>query len=293
MKHDYFKTWTKEMAYYLGWIWADGNISDGKLQLGCATEDEELILGFVNSVESKHKIIRKEAGKHKKGYNIAAYTKISVYSQVMINDLIDLHGILPRKTYLNPDFPNIPKEFVPHFIRGYFDGDGSIYKTKNKIGISIVGTKIFMEGMCKYLMPIEFLRHNKNTETKNAAWYIDYNSKPEVLSFLNYIYCGEPYLSRKKKLADSWKKELEEYCENCGITIHNKRIRLRFLGKIWGDYKTIEECKWARNYVFNKTKGYNYPIDCPEICELSKKAIAHLIDERLIGNKLHQRKIIT
>jgi hypothetical protein len=32
---------------------------------------------------------------------------------------------------LTLEFPEVPKEYLPDFIRGYFDGDGSIMRLKN------------------------------------------------------------------------------------------------------------------------------------------------------------------
>ena len=49
----------------------------------------------------------------------------------MVNDLINL-GCIPNKslTLTFPDFIN--DELLPHFIRGYFDGDGCIWNGKRK-----------------------------------------------------------------------------------------------------------------------------------------------------------------
>src|SRR3989338_7583602 len=46
----------------------------------------------------------------------------------LTSDLKNL-GILPRKS-LTIDFPNVPEVFTADFIRGVFDGDGSVYFEK-------------------------------------------------------------------------------------------------------------------------------------------------------------------
>lgn len=52
-------------------------------------------------------------------------------------------GVTPKKSYENDSsvFENIPVELKRHFIRGYFDGDGSIglYKRKNTKTPSLSG----------------------------------------------------------------------------------------------------------------------------------------------------------
>lgn len=282
------------MAYYLGWIWADGSTGSKKLYISCITEDEDVLLGFVKTIDSHHKITRFSGYWHKDGYFVKPHTRVSIYSINLVSCLINKHGILPRKTYLNPQFPEIEIEYLPHFIRGYFDGDGSIYKTKNKVGISIIGTKYFMAGMQKVIketigLPIHPLVQNTETKLPDAAWNIGWNKMSEVLTFLNFIYCGKLYFNRKKKLADEFSEKLIEYCENCGIEDRNGRIRLRFLSKNLGEYKTIEECKFARNYAHSKTQTYEYPIPTPMINLERQKEITALVDRRLSGNKLHQR----
>lgn len=49
-----------------------------------------------------------------------------------IQDLIS-HGCLPMKSFVNKEkvkFPKLPTELLSHFIRGFFDGDGSTYFSK-------------------------------------------------------------------------------------------------------------------------------------------------------------------
>ena len=62
----------------------------------------------------------------------------------MFNDLIK-QGCVPNKSLILT-FPNkyqVPKNLINHFIRGYFDGDGSIYEySKTHAGsISFIGTE--------------------------------------------------------------------------------------------------------------------------------------------------------
>jgi hypothetical protein len=298
MKHDYFENWSTEMAYYLGWIWADGNISDGKLQIGCTTEDEEIVVGLRNAIHSKHKITRLDGYWHKKGYYVKPYTKIAIYSKKLISCLVNKHGILPNKTYLNLPFPNIEEQYLSHFIRGYFDGDGCIFKNKkNLVGVTLIGTKMFVDMMNDEIGKITKLpqhpsQKSKNTKSVNAAWSIVWNKKADVLTFLNFIYSDGPYLSRKKDLVDKFLPELIEYCEGCGIENKNNRIRLRFMTKNLGDYQSIPECKWARNYVYQKIKNCPYPIAEPAINQEKQKLIMKFIDAKLDNDPVHQRQII-
>lgn len=55
----------------------------------------------------------------------SVYYGIDINCSDLCNDLVNL-GFGYRKTYADTHLPNIPPELMRHFIRGYFDGDGTI-----------------------------------------------------------------------------------------------------------------------------------------------------------------------
>src|SRR5690625_4934458 len=66
-------------------------------------------------------------------------------SKTLKQDLMTLHGILPNKAR-TIEFPSVPKQYMSHFIRAYFDGDG--YVKYEKCFMSIVGgSKSFMKSL--------------------------------------------------------------------------------------------------------------------------------------------------
>ncbi|MEL3972227.1 LAGLIDADG family homing endonuclease [Rossellomorea oryzaecorticis] len=54
-----------------------------------------------------------------------------------------LHGIQPNKS-LSIQLPTIPDSYLNHFIRGYFDGDGSIYKSRNCVCIVSGNKRVYL-----------------------------------------------------------------------------------------------------------------------------------------------------
>lgn len=132
IRHDFFKNVQTEIqAYLLGFYAADGSVDEKRkmLRLKLNAQDKEIV--------ELYKIISPEArtfedGGYESKATVRGHTVktgdvygIEITSIVLVNDLVD-YGFGYRKTYLESHLPDIPKEFMRHFIRGYFDGDGCI-----------------------------------------------------------------------------------------------------------------------------------------------------------------------
>lgn len=142
---------TQEKAYWLGFIAADGYLVSDRNQVGItlSTLDKSHLEKFKLAISSDYPI---NDYVHDTTYKKdTAYSRIVITSEKMKSDLIS-HGILENKT-LDLDFPKLSKDLEMHFIRGYFDGDGSISKTLsrskllNEYQIKITGTKALLQGI--------------------------------------------------------------------------------------------------------------------------------------------------
>jgi len=129
---DFFKTWSADMAYVLGYIAADGNISIGKrgnCYLALEGIDKELIGDIKRVLGSGHTITSR---RRNVGWN-KTY-RLQIGSKEMVGDLIKL-GLTPNKAK-RMCLPSIPKKYFGDFVRGYFDGDGNVcfsrYKRKDR-----------------------------------------------------------------------------------------------------------------------------------------------------------------
>lgn len=115
-----FNSWSPEMAYILGFISADGNIYKTErahvLQIGCDDLDiiEKIQLIFKHNGPIYLK--KRENGKTAYGFRICDI--------LLFNSLLQL-GVTEKKS-LTITPPTIPKRYIHHYIRGYFDGDGSV-----------------------------------------------------------------------------------------------------------------------------------------------------------------------
>lgn len=200
---------TEEKAYWLGFLYADGYIvqtkEKSKIRLGIQSRDEEHLKKFLKSLKSNHKIKHSKKVTNEKEYYLSF---VDIVSVKMVKDIIAL-GCTPRKTFTQT-FPSediLPKEFQLSFIRGVFDGDGCITKSKdNYINLNgqqcesykayFIGTKNMIDNI-KQILNVSYL---KTCKEKNIyKLYIGGNQHAyKILS--EYIYKDATiYLERKYK----------------------------------------------------------------------------------------------
>lgn len=126
---------TEEKAYWLGFLYADGNISNINIELTLKYDD-------INHLENFKKAIKTDAtitdGYRKCDISTnpdkqLRYARLIVTSTKMVNDLIKLGCISNKSLALTfPTKEQVPNHLLIHFIRGYFDGDGCVYIDKSK-----------------------------------------------------------------------------------------------------------------------------------------------------------------
>lgn len=150
---------SEEKAYWLGFIYADGCITRRKktdaFEIKLSEKDKSHLEKLKNSLQSEHKIGTYVSSC---GYNVGkTYCNLSIASQHLVDSLIT-KGVTYQKTHtlLFPKNHQVPQSLMNHFIRGYFDGDGSVYCLEsNGVGaISFTGTKDMLEGILNELKQI-------------------------------------------------------------------------------------------------------------------------------------------
>lgn len=143
LNEDYFSSISSNnVAYFLGLMGADGGVCDkiNRVRLSLQSTDGYLIEFFKKEVNFSGILCRhKQKNKCKQ-----EQTAIQLYSKKMVSDLINL-GCTPRKS-LTLELPRVPKKYFGSFLRGYFDGDGSIgYIEKGKyLSFKLTGSIPFM-----------------------------------------------------------------------------------------------------------------------------------------------------
>lgn len=120
---NFFKIWSYDMAYVLGFIVADGCITKnkrGSYFLEIQSTDKNIVYKIRKVLKSNLKISEYQS----KNKNYSKRYRMQIGSKIIFEDLIKL-GITPRKSK-TIGLPKMSNNYFSHFIRGYFDGDGCV-----------------------------------------------------------------------------------------------------------------------------------------------------------------------
>lgn len=186
---------TEDKAYFLGLLFADGNVylKRNRIQITLMNEDAYILEKFKEVVNSSAKLyIDREK-----------YSKLILDSKKMTSDLIAL-GCTPNKS-LTLKFPEkIPEHLIHHFVRGYFDGDGSIAIGKTGTHCSFTSTEEFLKELSEILLKngiqcSEFKKRYKDREVSAGSIYIGKKESQKNLHLFLYNDCNDLYLNRKKE----------------------------------------------------------------------------------------------
>lgn len=201
------------MSYVLGYFVADGCICVDKTRknrpftFNITSVDKEHLDKIKNALGSEHKIGKKP------GTNGHFAYQIQLRNQTLAKDLIGL-GVMPRKTY-NLGKIEVPNEYFADFVRGFFDGDGSVFiynvngTPQIKVGFVCASLEFitdFNQKLCHSLGIKEKSVHCiPANENKASKYSIDFYIS-DCEKFYNFIYGNNPelYLERKLKIFDDW-----------------------------------------------------------------------------------------
>lgn len=206
LNENYFdKIDSPDKSYFLGYLMADGYNSEirGVIEVSCAVKDREF-LGRLNCLIRSSKPLRFVQCKEDTSY------RMSLCSRWLSNKLANL-GCVQAKTF-KVVFPNyLNEEMIPHFLRGYFDGDGcisySFAKRDNFFGNSFLSviTITSTEEFCLYIKNYIKGKLNINSSilcrhpgNKNNNRTLQISGNNQVIKFAEWIYADTTlFLGRK------------------------------------------------------------------------------------------------
>lgn len=193
---------TEEKAYWLGFLYADGNVHRTTIKITLGEKDKNHLVKFNEALNNSNPIsinTQNAWGKEVKTANaIINCTK-------MCQDLISL-GCVPKKSLVLkfPTVEQVPKALQIPFIRGYVDGDGSINVTNGKWwAVSMVGTYNMMSNIKQILgVEVKILKEKRS----KCVYELSFGGNLQVLEKLEVLYANSRvYLDRKYELYKSLK----------------------------------------------------------------------------------------
>ena len=190
VKHTFFSAIdSPEKAYILGYIMADGSIDQKKkhVRLECVDRDCEIIKFIAQKISPLTPI----KYCYRKDKNLrTAY--LYIYSVDIARDL-GVYGIVPNKQSKDIPLPKIDRSLYKNYLRGYFDGDGTVWAQNGRPNISICVTKTFGKDLIKILKQEGVITKPKNNLIDMSKYgsnihHLRITRLYDVRAFFNYIY---------------------------------------------------------------------------------------------------------
>lgn len=198
---------TREKAYWLGFLYADGSTSSKNYCVSITLTDEEHLFKFKTAIGAiNHTIGSYEDERFPNAKRLYTF---SIKDKQLWSDLVKW-GCVPNKSLILKKIPNIPRDFIPDFIRGYFDGDGSLNYSKAtkfyRINFSS-GSKDFLLDIKKEV-GAEHISLQKHKEREVYSFQI--MGRKQVLRVLDYLYNTSEENTRLDRKYNLYLKVLKE-----------------------------------------------------------------------------------
>jgi len=180
-------------AYWLGFIAADGCVVNKKgqrlLYIELSEKDRCHLEAFKKEIEFEGTIYEMKA----RGRSRPS-CKIQVSSSRMVLDLVECGIVSNKINFLKK--PNIDKKYYHHWIRGIFDGDGSISLCKDG---NLRGEFFGTEEVLKFVASHIPGTNRVSKKNKSEGYYHSFGGNKLANKIYNYLYKdSETYLERKR-----------------------------------------------------------------------------------------------
>ena len=219
----------EEKAYWLGFLYADGYVCqcerNSEVGIELSARDVEHLRKFNKSLNGNISPSFKNR-KESKIHSTDGVVSFRIYNKKMVEDLIKW-GCTKNKTFSIKMPPIKDVELIWHFIRGYFDGDGSIYidKTRDFIGFNFSsGSKEMLEQLRTFLYEngvYSYLSIEKRKDDRFDAVHECYKllitGMNNAFTFGEKIYKNSTiFLDRKRQKFDNAVEQynINERCKN-------------------------------------------------------------------------------
>lgn len=188
---------TSKSSYWLGFIYGDGCVTNGCLKIQLSYKDYEHLKMFARDINSTYAV--------SKYTDPRGFEKIntSIPRKNIVNDLKE-HGVVERKTFTH-HLPQLEGNFIPAFIRGFFDADGNFYVNNNGNGRWSIAarSKRRLKGLNYMLSGMGISAGNIYDAGDGIGYQLEVNQRSAIGSLWEILYPNGvstyPCLKRKTK----------------------------------------------------------------------------------------------
>lgn len=207
---NYFSTESPNMAYIMGFIAADGTIrkNSNSIKITVSRRDRELLEKIKEEVGIEVEV---KDFTTNQGYDCST---LEWTDQKHKEDLAK-YSIVPEKTFVLRPPTKLKREYWIDYIRGYFDGDGSINNIKNSNGRGNGSIRWQVCSATKELIDwiVDFFNEeygipkvNVQTRIRNhekPLYIVQYSSRASRMIYKVLYSESSLYLARKKEIFDN------------------------------------------------------------------------------------------
>lgn len=218
--------WTSELAYAVGLLTTDGNLSGDRRHISLRSSDPQLLATFrqcLNLTQSGQIVQTKRTGWAKKPSFRVQFGNVQLYRWLV---KIGLH---PAKTHTLGEL-YIPDVYFADFLRGHLDGDGSITTYRDTYNTfkhpKYVYTRLYVSFLSASKQHVDWIRskisalfgiqgyvnsYSRKGELLRATMWKARFAKKASLKLLARLYYreGVPCLERKRRIADPFLATLQ------------------------------------------------------------------------------------
>lgn len=230
------RMWRPDLAYVVGLIATDGNLSPSGRHVCLVSRDVEQLLTFATVLDSRNRI-----GRHRGGFSTEGASKICLGDRLFYEWLRSI-GLTPRKS-LTIGALAVPDEYFRDFLRGHLDGDGSIivyvdrYCTKLKP--KYVYQRLYIRFLSASRPHVEWLQKKttlllgvdgylsvQRRGVRRSQLYTLHFAKKEAIKLLRWMYYSPdvPCLKRKRAIAEPFLTgDIRDFRHPPGFEAHEVR----------------------------------------------------------------------
>ena len=207
---NYFSTESPNMAYIMGFIAADGTIRkrENSIKITVSRRDREILEKIKEEVGIEVEVKDYTTSQ---GYDCSTL----VWTDQKHKEDLAKYSIVPEKTFILRPPTNLKREYWIDYIRGYFDGDGSIGNIKSTNGRGNGSIRWQVCSATKELIEwiVDFFNEeygipkvNVQTRIRNhekPLYIVQYSSRASRMIYKVLYSESSLYLARKKEIFDN------------------------------------------------------------------------------------------